>query len=376
MSQQPELFDNQDDEVNSDPFYLPLADTRTMVNVEVRDALGIGHRDPDRITYAETAVVSQALFPELFPNEKTISVSKISEDIQLALYEQRAEAQSQIRNEAITALMLVDEDINTKDEEIKANPEGKALKAERKKLLRIRHKIKEEIYNERQVLERDVYQARRNLPLSGNGKGYMEFRLPHRRALRIRLFHPDKPEHVTGVDLVYEHLWDEKELVRIVAMQYKMLEGNMLTLPNKKELDRFERQLTKMRETFCDASPSRCQMPAECNIERWYCHHYCSVFLRPTDRPQKPDTQYISTGYHIPACRFRVLWNSSPSKKLSVQSFQRQSIKSESFEELFNLNELGSAWLTYEELEEFYKKHEVLEAKDCIVAHVQEFMRI
>jgi hypothetical protein len=39
-------------------------------------------------------------------------------------------------------------------------------------------------------------------------------------------------------------------------------------------------------------------------------------------------------------------------------------INPESFEELFNMNELGSAWLTYEELENFYMEHKVLEAKD------------
>jgi hypothetical protein len=345
-----------------------------LLNVGVREVLGIGYGDSDRVSYAESAAICQTLIPELYTDDKTFSKSPMSEDILLALYEQRAKAQSQIRNENVTALMLSDEDIITKDKEIAANREGKALKTERKKLFHIRQRLKNESYNERQVLERDVYQVRRDLPISGMGKGYMEFRLPHQRSLRIRLFHPDKPEHVTGVDVVYEHLWDEEELARIVAMQYKMLEKDILSMPFQKELERFQRQLNKMKNTFCDAAPlSYCHASDDYKTERWYCPHYCSVFLRPTDRPQKADLRYASSGYHIPVCRFRDLWDASTSKRLPVQSFQRQSIKSECFEELFNLNELGSRWLNYSELEEFYKKNKVLEPDDRIVAHVQVY---
>lgn len=39
------------------------------------------------------------------------------------------------------------------------------------------------------------------------------------------------------------------------------------------------------------------------------------------------------------------------------------------------MNELGSKWLTYTELEAFYLKHKVLEPGDRIVIHAQEFAK-
>jgi hypothetical protein len=371
MTQQPELFDMPDDQ--SDSSFLAPSDLKILVNVGVREGFGLGYKDPNRVSYAESAAVCQAMLPDLFADDKIFNISQISEDIQVALYEQRAEAQRVIRNTDVTALMLVDEDIAAKEKEIAANPHGKALTAEWKKLLRIRRKIKKEPYVEHQVLERDVFQVRRNLPISGQGRGYIEFRLPHGRALRLRLLHPNKPEHSTGVDLVYEYYWDEEDLVRIAVMQYKMLENNILSMSSQKEQERFEKQLNKMKREFC--KNTYCDAPENGKMERWFSKRYCSAFVRPTDQQQKPEAQYVSTGYHIPLCRFRDLWDMSTSKKLSVHSFQGISIRSEAFEELFNMNELGSKWLTYEELEKFYKKHKVLEPGDRIVIHVQEFAR-
>jgi hypothetical protein len=215
---QPGLFDEPQEQAGdepheqSEPSFLPPSDLKIMVNVGVREAFGIGYKDADRVSYAESAAVCQAILPDLFADDKIFSISQISEDIQVALYEQRAKAQRIIRNADVTALMLVDEDIAAKEKEIAANPHGKALTTEWKKLLRIRRKIKKEPYVEHQVLERDVFQVRRNLPISGQGKGYIEFRLPHGRALRLRLFHPNKPEYSTGVDVVYEYYWDEEDL--------------------------------------------------------------------------------------------------------------------------------------------------------------------
>ncbi len=44
-----------------------------------------------------------------------------------------------------------------------------------------------------------------------------------------------------------------------------------------------------------------------------------------------------------------------------------------SVEPLFNINMLGSKWLTYEELERFYREHMILKADERIVIHAQEF---
>jgi len=366
-----ELFDEF--KTQSDLPFLSSSELKIMVNVGVREVLCLGHKDSDRVSYAEAAAVCQTALPDLFTEDQNFSIFQLSEDIQVARYEQRAKAQRVIRNADVTALMLVDEDIAAKEKEIVANPDGKALRAERKKLFRIRQRIKNEIYVEHQVLERDVYQVRRDLPVSGQGKGYIEFQLPHGRALRLRLFHPNKPEHSTGVDIVYEHYREEEDLVRIAAMQYKMLDADTLSMSSKREQNRFEKQLDKMKGEFC--KNSYCDAPSENNAERWFSYRYCSAFVRPTEKQQKPDARYVSTGYHIPLCMFRNLWDISASKKLGIQNFQGKSVKSEVFEELFNINELGSKWLTYIELEKFYQKHKVLEPGDRIVIHAQEFAK-
>jgi hypothetical protein len=110
-------------------------------------------------------------------------------------------------------------------------------------------------------------------------------------------------------------------------MQYKMLENNILSMSSQKEQERFEKQLNKMKREFCQNT--YCDAPNNDKTERWFSKRYCSAFVRPTDQQQQPDAQYVSTGYHIPLCRFRDLWDTSTSKKLSVQNFQGISIRSE-----------------------------------------------
>lgn len=392
MVQQPGLFDELNDE-NDSPF-LPASDISTIVTVGVREIFGLAYRDANRMSYAEATAIGQSLLPGFLGNDSPIvNNSRVSDYIQVDSYEQRAKAQRLLRGISnITALSLINEDIAAKEEEIKANPNGEALKKELRKLQLLRQKIKPDSYTEHQVIERDilqvprvlpgieyqiidgdVFQLQRVLPVSGQGKGYKEFQLPHNRALRLMLFHPNKPEYSTGVDVVYEHYDIDKELVRIIALQYKLLKNNVLDISNKKETERFSKQKSRMRQAFCDGA--FCKPPDKETLERWLCPHYCSAFIRPTDQKQKSDARYISTGYHIPLCKFDELWNASSSKKFELQIFQGQSIKSQGFEELFNMNELGSKWFTYQQLEDFYKQHNVLDADDRIVIHAQELAR-
>ena len=369
MVQQTPLFDDFNDTATPQ---LPPSDIKTMVNVGVREAFGLGYRDPNRVTYIESTVICQILLPSLFSDSEIFRSSQVSYNILVTFYEDRAKAQSKIRKKKVTAIMLVDEEIADIDQEIEANPKGKTLHAEKERLQRLRRKLKGVKHTESEVLVKDVFQ-RGDSP-SLNGKGYVVFELPHKRVLRLALFHPNPPEHSTGVDILYEHHCVEKKLVRIVGLQYKMSERGKLSISSEKERRRVENQLERMKQTFCDAS--YCTSPNGDSKERWFCSHYCSVFMRPTDRQQEADTRYTSVGYHIPICRFRNLWNASQTKRFNVQDFEGKSIKSQAFEELFNMNELGSRWLKYEELEEFHRKHKVLESGDHIVIHVQEFVRI
>jgi hypothetical protein len=50
-----------------------------------------------------------------------------------------------------------------------------------------------------------------------------------------------------------------------------------------------------------------------------------------------------------------------------------ESVTHKVFEEMLNANLLGSRWLTYNELEELYNKHGILEPYERVVLQAQEF---
>jgi len=134
MVQQPGLFDELNNE-NDSPF-LPASDISTMVTVGVREIFGLAYRDANRMSYAEATAIGQNLLPGFFWNDSPIvNNSRVSDYIQVDSYEQRAKAQRLLRGISnITALSLINEDIAAKEEEIKANPNGEALKKELRKL--------------------------------------------------------------------------------------------------------------------------------------------------------------------------------------------------------------------------------------------------
>src|SRR2546421_13039628 len=75
-------------------------------------------------------------------------------------------------------------------------------------------------------------------------------------------------------------------------------------------------------------------------------------------------------------CLYR-LWQvtSKGGRKIDSKTFRSESATHHVFEDLFNANMLGSRWLTYEELEELYQNHKILEADERITIHAQEFSR-
>src|SRR5260370_6423758 len=148
MVQQTPLFDEFNDTASSQ---LPPADIKTMVNVGVREAFGLGYRDPDRVTYIESTVICQILLPSLFGDDEIFKPSQVSYNILVTLYEERAKAQSKIQKKKVTAIMLVNESIAAIDQEIRANPQAKTLKAEYKRLQGLQRKLKGERYTEPQV---------------------------------------------------------------------------------------------------------------------------------------------------------------------------------------------------------------------------------
>jgi hypothetical protein len=64
------------------------------------------------------------------------------------------------------------------------------------------------------------------------------------------MLHPEKPEHATGADLLYEMCSPRDRKVRITLVQYKVWSGEVLYLSKS----RVQQQLDRLRSTVCGAS--------------------------------------------------------------------------------------------------------------------------
>ncbi|WP_218008512.1 hypothetical protein, partial [Janthinobacterium agaricidamnosum] len=81
----------------------------------------------------------------------------------------------------------------------------------------------------------------------GAGQARRDFELPDGGMLRVRVLHPDKPEQVTGADVIYERHSIDQEEASIVIVQYKIWENRTLRLTDPRLLQ----QLDKMRTFAC-----------------------------------------------------------------------------------------------------------------------------
>jgi hypothetical protein len=133
-----------------------------------------------------------------------------------------------------------------------------------------------------------------------------------------------------------------------------------------------KQQLGKLQSHFCGSG--LCGDPSGEGHQREFRLPCCAAFLRPTDRLQSPNARLISSGLHIPVCA--VLRNAQKTRRggdvLRRKFFRREAVTHKVFEELFNTGILGSRWLTYEELEKFYRASSVLMPEDTILLHAQE----
>lgn len=337
----------------------------------VREIVGIALKGTKSPTYAQALDMCKALLPALF-NENVSVLVQQQESPGILKYRQKSEALSKVEGSNITPLEAVNRDIVVMERLVATgkNRDRSLLEKDLNDLYAIRQALQQEKYTEQKLILRDVFKTNRSLPLSKDGSDYREFGLAEGRVLRIRLLHPDPPEYSTGADVIYEHYWDKKKLVRLAAVQYKVWRGKALPLS-----ERLDKQLAKLRTVFC--FNHLCEASDINTRKDDYRLPYCSAFLRPTDELQLPYTQLISSGYHLPICVVEKLRQktSQGGSKLPSNMFRSESVTHKIFEELFNIGMLGSRWLTYKELENIYQKHKILEANEHIIIHAQEFTR-
>lgn len=326
-------------------------------------------------TYDNSLELGGVLYPELLGPENSLLLRQRESDITRE-YRQMAEVQSMRDGVKVNPLDLVLKEIDNYEEFIliakKNNTKDRTKTDQLGRRLAQLQKAKSELevknHSENQLIFRDAYNADRKLPALSHSMGhsYKDFELPDGNALRLRVLHPDKTEHITGADIIYERHNDKTGKISIVVVQYKIWEDRKLYISEK----RMREQLKKMKGFTC--SNKICTSNKGDNTYRFPC---CSAFLRPTDRLQNPDQKFISTGEHIPICRINdcKIKGLKGGEILEYDRIKDVSLSSELFEELFNRGKIGSRELSDVELKELYTNASIIDTTDTVVIYAQEF---
>jgi hypothetical protein len=322
-------------------------------------------------TYAEAFEFGAVLYPALLGFESSI-LRQANESNTARLYRQRARLKSEAEGTSIHPLGLLNSDILEFEQLLdlakKSKEKGRVdqLKSRLKTLSRARDEIAPPAHTETQLIARDVSAFPAGLPSIGNGKGYKAFELPDGNALRVHVFHPDKPEHVSGADVLYERHDPTTDSATLVFVQYKIWEKQTLSLNEP----RMQAQLAKLKSVVCDGGL--------CSIDSAntpYRFPHCAAFLRPTDRLQNPDQKLISSGEHLPICHIEecAKTNRFNTPVLAFEGIRRTSLSGTAFEYMFTYNKVGSRPVSYEELKQLYQRLSIIAEPDNLLVHAQEF---
>lgn len=328
--------------------------------------------DDAKSTYNNALDLGGELYPELLGPETSL-LRRERESDTTKEYRQKARLTSLREQLDVSPLVLVRKDIQEMAEllslakQSKSNQTGVDQLKKRLSLLeRAERELNPVAHSEHQLIFRDVYNVQRNLPALGMGQGYRDFELPDENILRIRVLHPDKPEHISGADIIYERHYPNAEMASIVAVQYKIWTDKVLYLSDR----RMAQQLKRLKSFICNNKI--CKQTLNAETYRFPC---CAAFLRPTDKLQQTDQRYYSSGEHLPICRIDECTSTTDrnSAVLEYDKIRHISLNSEMFEYLFNKGKIGSRPLTYDELKKLYADYMVATSRDNVVIHAQEF---
>ncbi|MBA4286741.1 MAG: hypothetical protein C0434_14540 [Xanthomonadaceae bacterium] len=322
-------------------------------------------------TYAEALDFGAQLYPALLGNESSV-LRRATESDTTQEYRQRARLKTQAAGRPIHPLELIAADIAEIDQLLdvakRTKEKGRVdrLKNRLKTLKNARDELDPPAHTETQLISRDAAAFPSGLPSIDSGKGYKAFELPDGNALRLHLFHPDKPEHISGADVLYERHSPATETVTMVFVQYKIWEKQTLSLNDS----RMAEQIGKLKSLVCDGG-----LCTHSNKETPYRFPHCAAFLRPTDKLQSPSQKLISSGEHLPICRIAECTkiNRFGTPVLDFKGIRGTSVSGGAFEYLFSYNKLGSRSVTHEDLEEMYERLRISADLSRLIVHAQEF---
>ncbi|MBO2557941.1 hypothetical protein I6M33_16545 [Shewanella algae] len=326
--------------------------------------------DMVKSNYDNALQLGGEVYPELLGDEVSL-LKRERESDTTKEYRQKANLSSIRDGREILAFDLVVSDISEYEsllevaEQTKNNQRVDQLRRKLAQLYKSKKELDPEDHTENQLIFRDAYNVERSIPTITNGHSYRDFELPNGKVLRLRVLHPDRVEHISGADLIYERHNPENESVAIVAVQYKIWKDRKLYLSDERMIG----QLDKMKNLLCNSDVCKSS-----NKDHGYRFPCCAAFIRPTDKLQKPEQKFLSTGEHLPICKIEECLTTGErgAPILEYEKIKEISLSSEIFEFLFNKGKIGSRELSYSELTELYAG--VLEdaSKERVVIYAQE----
>lgn len=334
--------------------------------VAYREALSIAKRSQSQVTYEDVFDIIYDFGEDLYNDITELLLKKNkSEEVELAIA--RATAQS-TEGKVVTPQEILDEDLLRIEKDFAKNNKSAALKRKRAKIKAAIKYFEPRTPSEHAMLNQDFFLAKRQHVINNQiykNEKRVDYKLSDDRILRIRLFHPDSNEHITGSDLVYEQYDLEGGRVRFVHLQYKVWDEKDVLYFSKGNLTK---QIDKLSNNICESG--YCLSKVGKNHSTGFRLPYCASFLRPTDRKQSEDSSLITNGIHCPICRIQKIKETQ--KSIKKNEIRDLSIGHTIFEEMFIYNMLGSRWVDIDKLEEFYDSIGVDNEMDSIRVHVQE----
>jgi len=339
----------------------------------MRDTMSIARRKPQHITYEQSLRIYADLDPEIYEEFDKL-VSEKNQNERSRLFIEQAQVLTETTGKTVTPDELVEKEIK-KYKELKKNAkkgQTRRISQEISALEAVLENLKPRYLSEHAIIVNDFTQIDRT-KLFGEktfaAVKHVEYSLSKERLIRIRLLHPDKPEHLTGADLVYEQIDTINERVRFLFMQYKTWDDNVIYFSSHRNL---LPQLQKMEKLLCKHSNKYCEFRSSTSLDNFRMP-YCSGFLRPTDKLQFKKSKMISSGMHLPVCAALEIYKTQ--KKFEKDFLKNVLPDHYIFERLFALGLVGSRWIDYEEAEVLYQKNGILDEGQNLTIHAREFVR-
>lgn len=345
--------------------------------VALRDTLSFASKSKIKPTYEATLNILHDLDSELYDEAVTVIPEKNKSEL-VKYYIDEAQINSISSGETVSpidliqneidrlAKLLISAEINKQDKELESRRriDRKILELEAAKL-----NLKPRKYSENRLLIRDFSKVDRKDTGAEYFEGndlFTDYKISEFGYLRIRLLHPDIPEHITGADLIYEQHNIETNEIRFMFLQYKIWEDGTLYFSSSKNLNS---QLLKMKSILCDKG--FCGKPYSNSASNDYRFPYCCAFLRPTDKIQHNNEKLISSGIHIPVCSALEIKQAN-GEKIDKRTIRTQTLNHELFESLFNKSFIGSRWLKEDIVKDLYIQNKIIETKDTIKIFARE----